>query len=325
MLPQSPSETKRFPYLKSEGLTQGQRERLIARLTMESDEIRMKFALVLDRARESLEKQNLTSEDLKILIRYAEKNKISEVFEQNQNIKELFLAMIDHWSFFNYEFLGLIIDRFCTELRGEMKDYVKEFKEYCQRRLCEIPVDVFKNRPDETNNLYVKCDEYFDKVTLKEAKNLESRLSKLLDTELYLLRVEEGCVQLVFRSLCDLSTKFPLNQLQREQLSEMKILRLFHGDQLQYDRKTFTPEPDKIPHDELLLIASEVPRAKKVQELAGELEISGHFPEDESSAMSLLLQWQERIVSMKMSPRPVLMYHLARIGLQDLHSRLVRS
>ena len=226
-VPQSPSDSKRFPYLKSEGLTQGQKERLMGRLKLESDEIRRRFALVVNRARESLEKQKLMSEQLIILIKhaYGEENELNEIFERNITIKELFLALFDHWSFFDYELLRLIINGFCTELCREMEDYIAEFKKYCQRRLCEIPVDVFKTRPDETNNLYVKCDKSFDKITLEEAKELELRLSKLLDMELYLLRLEEGCVQLVFRSLCDLSTKFPLNQLQKEQLREMKILR----------------------------------------------------------------------------------------------------
>ena len=297
----------------------------MGRLKLESDEIRRRFALVVNRARKSLEKQQLMSEELVILIKhaYVEENELYEIFQRNRTIKELFLALCDHWSFFDYELLRLIINGSCTELCGEMEDYIAEFKKYCQRRLCEIPVDVFKTRPDETNNLYVKCDKTFDKITLEEAKELELRLSKLLDTELYLLRVEEGCVQLVFRSLCDLSMKFPLSQLQKEQLSEMKILRLFHEDKIQYDRQTCTSESDKIPEDELSLIAREVQGANKVQELAGELEMPGHFQEDESSAMSLLLQWQERTVSVEMSPRPVIMYHLAKIGLKDLHSRLV--
>ena len=297
----------------------------MGRLKLESDEIRRRFALVVDRARKSLEKQRLMSEELAILIKhaYGEQNELYEIFERNKTIKELFLVLFHHWSFFDYELLRLIINGSCTELCGEMEDYIEEFKKYCQRRLCEIPVDVHETRPNDTNKLYVKCDETFDKITLEEAKELELKLSKLLDTELYLLRVEKGCVQLVFRSLCDLSMKFPLSQLQKEQLSEMKILRLFHEDKIQYDRQTCTSESDKIPEDELSLIAREVQGANKVQELAGELEMPGHFQEDESSAMSLLLQWQERTVSVEMSPRPVIMYHLAKIGLKDLHSRLV--
>ena len=281
-LPQSPSDSKRFPYLKSEGLTQGERERLIIRLTMGSDDLRKKFALVVDRARESLEKQKLTSKDLQVLIKHATKNKLYDVFKRKKTIHKLFLKMTDHWSFFDYEFLGLIIDRFCTELQADMARYEMEFKKYCQRRLCEIPADVFQTRPNEKNNLYVKCDHYFDKITLKEAKELEERLAKLLDTELYLLRVEEGCVQLVFGSLCDPSTKFPLNQLQREQLSEMKILCLIHEDQIQYDREIFTSESDNE------LITTEVQNAKKLaSELEEELNIEEAVVEEMSTVVKV--------------------------------------
>ena len=269
-----------------------------------------------------MEKQNKTSEDLKILVTYGEKNKLFNVFKKKKKPTKLFLKMKDHWSFFNYDFLGLIIKGFCTELQPDFEKYILEFKKYCQRRLCEVPADIFETRPNEKNNLYVKCDHYFDKLTLKEAKDLECRLSDLLATELYLLRIEEGCVQLVFGSLCDLTTKFPLNGQQKEQLSEMGILQLYHEDQLHYDKEVSELQPVFTDH-EISMIVEEVQRANKGHELAQALEMSGHMEGSGKDVKTLLLCWQEKMTSANTSARPVLMYHLAEIGLQDLHSRLV--
>ena len=225
--------------------------------------------------------------------------------------------MRKYWSFFNYDLLALIIRRHCPELLPNLENYISEFKKYCQRRLCEVPADIFESRSDEKNNLYVKLDHYFDKITAKEAKDLERRLSKLLATELYLLRIEEGCVQLVFSSLCDLKQTFLLSAQQKAELSQMKILQLYYEDQLLY-KKVYEVV---IPDSEIDLVVEEVQKANRVDDLAKALEMSDHLRESGKGAKTLLCNWQEKMKSTNTPARPVLMYHVARIGLQELHSR----
>ena len=139
------------------------------------------------------------------------------------SITKLFLALGDYWWFFDYELLSLIINRHCMELKPELELYITSFKEYCERRICEVPIDVFKERGDEYN-LYVKCDHNFDKNTLSDVKDIEGKLSDLLETELYLLGVEEGCVKLVFTNLCAITS--PLTLKQMEELKELKVIHL---------------------------------------------------------------------------------------------------
>ena len=40
-------------------------------------------------------------------------------------------------------------------------------------------------------------------------------------------------------------------------------------------------------------------------------------------AKTLLSRWQKEIIAMGIPPRPRLLYHLARIGMEDLHSKFV--
>ena len=219
--PQSP---KKFPYLKSEHLTKGRKERLLAQLELDSDNMQNKFAILVDRARASLEEQNIACSNLKVLVSHSRKNKLFDLLDRSGSINDLFLKLRNYWSFFDYEFLSVIIDRHCLELKPDLKDYVSSFKEYCKRRICEVPADVFSKRTDDEYNLYVKCDHNFDKNTLDDVKKMELKLSNLLDTDLYLLGVEEGCIKLVFKSLCAIAT--PLSDRQVDELKNLQIFCL---------------------------------------------------------------------------------------------------
>ena len=257
------------------------------------------------------------------------------MFETKEDVRELFLELWNYWSFFDYEFLSIIIDRFCSDLKSELQAYISSFKEYCERRICEIPSDVFKKREDDDYNLYVKCDHNFDKDTVKNVKDLECHLSDLLDTELYLLGVEEGCLKLQFSCFCSIST--PLNP---KTLKELKILRLYkdennvyfdatsasstftEGHPTQSNGPVQTPSAiDAIPNYEITAIADAIEESKKLEELAEALQVSQLLGDANGDARSLLVLWQKETESSSTSSRTCLLYHLARLGMQDLHKK----
>ena len=191
---------------------------------MQSEKMQDKFAILVDRARETLVKQNISSEDLKILVKNSHKTKLHKVFKKKISINTLFDKLSNIWSFFDYELVSLIIQRYCIELTSDLDIYISELKQYCRRRICEVPVDIFATKRANDNSLFVKCDITFDKMILDKVKDLESRLSELLDIDLYLLRIEEGCTQLVFNSLRPI---FPLSGAQRDKLSKMQVVALY--------------------------------------------------------------------------------------------------
>ena len=139
-------------------------------------------------------------------------------------ITELFLKLLKHYlSFFDYEFVGMIIERHCPELIDDLEAYKSALKIYCKRRVVEVPSNVFEREGADETCLFVKCDKAFESIILDDIKALESRLSNFLDTDLFLLRVDDGCTELVFDAMCPIP---PLTQSQRCQLTEMGILKL---------------------------------------------------------------------------------------------------
>ncbi len=69
------------------------------------------------------------------------------------------LTCYDFWSFFDYKILGAIITSFCFDLKPDFDVYVLNFKEYCNRRVCEVPDDSYStklSKSEEKKNLHIK-------------------------------------------------------------------------------------------------------------------------------------------------------------------------
>ena len=60
---------------------------------------------------------------------------------------------------------------------NKKQSYISSFKIlYCQRRLCEVPIDNFETEiHKKTTKLYVKADKTFN-TSLNEVKRIEAKL-----------------------------------------------------------------------------------------------------------------------------------------------------
>ena len=101
-----------------------------------------------------------------------------------------------------------------------------------------LHAEELKRRRANENSLFVKCDMNFESATLEDISKLEVRLSQLLGVDLFLLRVDDGCTELVFEAMCPV---FPLTKSQKEQLAEMGVLKLYS---LHYKSDKAPPSPD---------------------------------------------------------------------------------
>jgi hypothetical protein len=306
------------------------KERLLAHLYRESVNMRCKWALLTDRTRESLIKQNISAKSLKMLIK-SPFHKLLKLFESEISIDDFFSKLYDHLSFFDYNFIELIVQRYCPELSKDLEDYARNLEEYCKRRVVEVPADAFKGKDADDSSLFVKCDKSFEKVIFEDIRNLESRLSALLGVDLFLLGVDDGCTELVFEAM---SPVFPLTVSQRDQLAEMGVSRVYS---LHYRNNAVLSAPessatqllepiseDAISESEMNFIADEVTLANKVEELAKALEMTFYLETFNCNAIELLKIWHEQATIADFLKRHHLMYHLAKIGMHD-HARSVNT
>lgn len=202
-----------------------ERERLELRLECESEDMQNEFAILAAKTMLSLSELNVPPvKKLKFLIENSKfYRKVYEAIENVDDFNSVMSCLSDYWSFFDYQLLELIIRTFCGNLTDKLEEYEGKFKEFCQRRLCEVPKGALGVRAENGDALYLKIDDNFSykKTKVLDVKKLEYRLSKLLDTELVLLRIDEGCLELIFICLSDMPE---LNSLLKQQLKQLGII-----------------------------------------------------------------------------------------------------
>ena len=230
----SVTDQPRLQYLKSEDLSKEELEKLLAKLKLQSKEMQNKFASIVVKTIMSLNKNNKTVQDLELLMKFSSAKGLCNLFEEGMSINDLFLKLGDYLSFFDYELLELIIKEYCSGLSTELEKYKSDLKEYCRRRIVEVPMNVIESKRTNENVIRVKYDKEFCSVTLNDIKDLEVRLAQLLEMDLCLLGVEEGCTQIVLVSTCFIS---PLTDQQKDKLIKMKLLE-FHTKNVHFESKT---------------------------------------------------------------------------------------
>ena len=325
----------RFPHLNTDGLTKTEKDDLLTKLMEDYDMIRQKFAGLVDSALQSLKAQNTTLEELEVAVKtYLPKNQVHTLFSSAKSLNDMFLKdLFEYWSFFDYELLAFIIKRRCNDVQGDLNEYIKAFKEYCKRKFSEVPSD-FNSKASGSfyYNLIVKIKEEFDHITMEQVKEVECQLKKFTGLDLSLSRVGDGCIELVFISL---SGELPLSVQDKEKLYEMGVLKLYSANCVYYDSGESSPSgaqssyPGKrlpnpnLSQQEIELIAAAVNESNKVEDLAAALGMSDCL-EDANGDVGILLQrWEERFDLTNTPKRSHLLYHLARISMQDLHEKLV--
>ncbi len=158
----------KFPYLNTPGMPETERRRLIRRLQSETDNMKRKFAVLVCRTMDRLKDKRRIVEDLIVLLATLNErhgNKITKKLRKKANINEAFLTLNKFWSFFECDILSSIIDGFCSELKTELEDYISSLKEYCKRRICEVPSNSCISRVVSKSGENKSC-------TLKSTKSL---------------------------------------------------------------------------------------------------------------------------------------------------------
>ena len=258
----SSTEEQKFPYLKAENLTKEDREELIGRLTRESEDMRSKFATLVSLMNKSLQDNKVSVSELKVTFKYLDLDKLAKKLHDKTDMNKAIIKARKFCSFYDYEIVKNIIDTHCRDdahLQQKVNLYESDFKAYCERRLFEVPVGSLNaGIHSEEPKLHVKIDKNF-KIKLSEMKRIQDRLSKLLGKRLYLLKVEDGCIELVFSYLGKMKLTLPLNSQQEEELSEMRVLRLYDDSYEYYRAPTQVRPPSPSSQQTQLLSKNELP------------------------------------------------------------------
>ena len=119
-----------------------------------------------------------------------------------KRIEEVFVIIHPFYTYYNYELLQTIVDVHGSKKDGErMRQYILNFSSYCERVPC---VEFYEDQCQESpRRVKLKFKLDYDKklLTLADIKNIQRRISKILNIKssvLFLRSVEEGCTAITF-------------------------------------------------------------------------------------------------------------------------------
>ena len=199
----------------------------MGRLVVDSEDIRSKFSSLLIQTTKSFISEKVSIRLLKIVLK---PYKISKLNESDDDISKILLKAFDYCSLFSFKIVRDIIDHLGTnDDKERLAKYEASFKDYCKRRLCEVPTEVLNpggSGEKKQTELYVKMDEIFE-VPLEKIYVIQSEISKILEKPIHLKGMKEGCVELIFYLLHELDEIFPLNEKQMNLLKGIGVLRVY--------------------------------------------------------------------------------------------------
>jgi len=219
-------------------MTEEEQEELEDCLLEDTKGMISKYARLVSSTNESLQKQEVNPKDIAIRMISLQ---LFDTYENQQHglnddgkkiqnassIQDIFLVMPCYWSFFNYEPLEHIIEYKGTpDDKENLRMYLDDLEEFCQRRVFEVPPHVYGNESNKENwaKFRVKLDDEIRK--LHDLRQVRRKIARILGLRhLYLCEVTEGCVQVVFLIPQIVAQKvFPLSDAQQNSLSANHVV-----------------------------------------------------------------------------------------------------
>ena len=238
-----------FPYFNIGNLSSQARLALQSKLLKDSDNIMLEFGDLKHHTINSIVSSGVSVKELHTSLSSLGayrpvhnqvpllRNQMDEI-ERAEDVRSVFCILDKYYSFFNYGILEKLIGWFGTpEDKERLQTYTENFKRFCKRRTFECPPDVFGHTVDKgKTNLVVKYEESWDPTegcSLENVLRLRNYLADILEVKpetLYLCRVDEGCIELLFQVPSFVEEDiFPLSMEQERSLTAVGVTRLTCG------------------------------------------------------------------------------------------------
>lgn len=236
------SSEKRFPYLNTKQLSEEEKRRLIGTLVVDSEKIMQKFVLLVSTICNSLKERNIPVAEIALLLN----NSHIELSKDLRSIAEALVLASKYWSFFNYRIFETLVAGLGDDNDQErLAAYISDFRQYCKRRLCEVPIDALECDRKVKTRLHVKTDKHFD-VPTDDIDSLTVKLSELLGTSLLLLKIEDGCIELDFDYLKEENLLPLLSGDHSDTFMQLGITKLYTDAQVFYNRAVEQESQERI-------------------------------------------------------------------------------
>ncbi len=216
-----------FPYLNDE-MPEEELDYYRTKLYKETIAMKTRFDDLVFCLQQTVQK-SYQVEDIAPILKSHEK-RFEKPLRDCTTVADVFDNAASMWSFYNYGIVKKIINRLGTSGdKKRLERYKEKFQEYSKRRMCECPKDAFGVQKKSEKCFVLKTDKDMNSFTVAQLKDLQFEMNRILGRKfLRLLRIEEGCVRLIFRCLSD--DVMDLSPDQQMRLRRLGVLQISYGD-----------------------------------------------------------------------------------------------
>ena len=199
-------------------------------LNKHTEKVKTAFAGLVFELQKYLEQTSSVQEVLHSLKLFFQDKAFAEQLNCHKTFMDIFNKIFEYISFFDYEVIKFLIRHLGLKtIKKKLKKYERMFCKYSKRRIVECPDDTFGEMNGNTKVLKIKTDKSIEELTVEELKELQCKMSSVLGKKLlHLLRVEEGCVQLMFQLV---EEDLVITSEQQQALRNVGVLSVTYGGQ----------------------------------------------------------------------------------------------
>lgn len=223
-----------------------EQERLEFRIQDDVDKIKTEFSILLSKTRVSLKENGVTAQDVAThVIGFGIDETSKAILRREESLEQVFMQLRDCWSFLDCDLLGSIVDVYGTsEDCSRMTEYREKLKDFCKRRVSELPSNVLPlNNGSKSQLQTLKHDKLIIKwiqddndPKLHNIKLVKRKMCKILNLDpatLAIKNIGEGCVKITFSIFEGVSRRLfnkPLSEKQCDAFRSASVLSLSCGD-----------------------------------------------------------------------------------------------
>ena len=221
-----------FPYLRESSTEDEDRISMLEqRLYHETNKLKFQFASLMYDLVEDLEKR-LSTEKIRKAIVFYDSN-FKNVLSNCTSFDSVFLEVREFVSFFDYDLLEHLIDKFGSEsIKKVLDEYKGHFEAFAKRRVTECPSNAFDGCERESSEkvLVLVADKIIKDLTVEELKKFKHRINLILGDKLVkVLFVNGGSICLTFRVFED--KNFTITEEQQQALLKEGVVSITYGNQ----------------------------------------------------------------------------------------------
>ena len=213
-------------------------------LYRESENIRTRFVLLIRNLQRDLQKNSKLENAINMLTLYD--RDLKDDLSECTSFDLLFQKIKDFVSFFDYKLLKILAKYLgSSEIKKKFQKYKSHFQEFAKRHICECSSDLFgesetaREKPQTT--YVIKINKSMANLTLEELENLKCKMNEILGHKfLKIVKVENGCVQVTFRTFS--SSDFANSDEQKRALSSLGVITISCGNETVHIPTVSSPE-----------------------------------------------------------------------------------